>query len=135
MFKKIIRRFFNHKLQKPLNSNCISLTFVLLGGKWYADVSGWEGSLASLQMISGSDDFLDSLCKNGHFVTLEISTDNPGLKYQAELIHLDAFGGTYKLSEPFEALDGTVSDEIWICNVTKYIFGEHPKKLYFEQVA
>ena len=135
MFKKIRRRFFNHKLQESLNSNCISLTFVLLGGKWYADVPGWEGSLASLQMVSGADDFLDSLCKNGHFVTLEISTDNPGFKHQAELIHLDAFGGTYKLSEPFEALDGTVRDTIWLCNVTKYVFGDHPKKLYFEQVA
>lgn len=40
MFKKILRRFFNHKLQRPLNSKCISLTFVKLGGKWYADVPG-----------------------------------------------------------------------------------------------
>ena len=135
MFKKIIKRFFNHKLQRPLNSKCISLTFVKLCGKWYADVPGWKGSIASLEMVSGCDDFLDDLCVNGHFVTLEISTDNPGLEYQAELIHLDAFGGTYKLSKPFEALDGTVKDTIWLCNVTKYVFGDHPKKLYFEQVA
>ena len=86
-------------------------------------------------MVSGCDDFLDDLCVNGHFVTLEISTDNIGLEYQAELIYLDAFGGTYKLSKPFEAFDGTVRDTIWLCNVTKYVFGDHPKKLYFEQVA
>ena len=90
---------------------------------------------SSLEMVFGSDDLLDSLCKNGHFVTLEISTDNPGLKYQADLIHLDASGGTYKLSEPYEALDGKVNDKFWICNVTKHVFGEHPKKLYFEQIA
>ena len=40
MFKNIIKRFFNHKLQRPLNSKCINLTFVKLGGEWYADVPG-----------------------------------------------------------------------------------------------
>lgn len=135
MCKNIIKKLFNHKSQELPNPKCVCLTFVMLGGKWYADIPGWKGSLSSLEMVFGSDDLLDSLCKNGHFVTLEISTDNPGLKYQADLIHLDASGGTYKLSEPYEALDGTVNDKFWICNVTKHIFGEHPKKLYFEQVA
>lgn len=135
MCKNIIKKLFNYKFQELPNPKCICLTFVMLGGKWYADIPGWKGSLSSLEMVFGSDDLLDSLCKNGHFVTLEISTDNPGLKYQADLIHLDASGGTYKLSEPYEALNGTVNDKFWICNVTKHIFGEHPKKLYFEQIA
>lgn len=86
-------------------------------------------------MIDGCNDFLDNLCVNGHFVTLEISTNNPGLRYQADLVDLDVFGGTYKLSESYETLDGTVRNTIWLCNVTKYIFGNHPMKLYFEQVA
>lgn len=135
MLDKIKRRFFNHKCQESLNSNCIVLTFVKLGGRWYADVPGWEGSVSSLEMVAGSDDFLDSLCKNNHFVTLEISLDNPAFTFQADLVDLTSFGGTYKLSYPYTRLDGTTSDKFWICNVTKYVFGEHPKKLYFKQIA
>ena len=38
MCKNIIKKLFNHKFQESSNPKCICLTFVMLGGKWYADI-------------------------------------------------------------------------------------------------
>lgn len=132
MFDKLIRRYFNHKLQKPLEANTIELTFIKLNNRWFADVPDWNGSINSLEMVFGSDELLNHLNKNGHFVTLKVSTENQWAgSMEADLIHHDEFGGTYKLTQPLS--DGL--EKFWLCNVTKYVFGEHPKKLYFVQTA
>lgn len=135
MFNKLIHRYFNHKLQKPLNCEYVVITFVRLQGNWYADVPYWEGSIDSLQMVGGADDLLDDLSENGHSVTLAI-TLNPSSEYthRADLIKSDSFGGTYKLDRTFYNWEGSGMDEFWLCNVTKFVFGNHPRTFYFKIV-
>lgn len=62
MFERQIMDDSNHGHQ------VVDMTFVRLCCRWFADVPDWNGSINSLEMIAGSDELLNHLNKNGHFV-------------------------------------------------------------------
>lgn len=99
-------------------------------GRWYVDLPEWEGEKAELEMVSGADTFLEILSQGEETVNVVLSTvpfdGSDVLKLQTEDENIG--GGWYQLLEyvgiPYEL-------EMWLCDVTKFVFGEMPKNIYF----
>jgi hypothetical protein len=105
-------------------------------GEWYIDIPEWEGSKIDLQMVAGADIFLDILSQG----EIEIEVSLSDVYYNGyselemkELGRLEGWemgtGAWYKLISyrgiPYFDLD------IWLCDVTKFVFGDFPKTIYF----
>ena len=76
-------------------------------GRWFVILPEWDGLQEDLEMVDGADTFLDFLEMVGH----------------------DQLGGTYRVN----GVDG-FDQEVWLCNVVHFIFGEHPETIYFKEV-
>lgn len=107
----------------------MTLKFYKEADDWFVDLPDWEGSKADLQMVDGADRMLDELSFNpqgnrSNSVSLEVSTDTEG-EFNLELLEkLDEGCGAYYRSDK-------VNYKIWLCDVTKFVFGEFPDNIYF----
>lgn len=109
------------------NKRELTMRFYKEAGMWYADVKGWPGPKAMLLMVDGADTFLDYLSNNGDEVTLDLSLD-PKQGY-------DVLNYRY----PHPGNDGAYYSTqiagrehvLWLCGVTKFVFGDMPRKISF----
>lgn len=106
---------------------------------WYADVPGH--TLEDNQMVSGADSFLeevDALYGGRGELTLTFSDshDPDGPAFRAKLLMKshDGEGATYVLTGPMAEDQNAVGFELWICNVTHDVLGEHPRCIYLYDV-
>lgn len=108
--------------------------------RWYLQLPEWEGDKKDLEMVAGADDMCNILSQGENEVTVWIG-DRP-LTESEELI-LEG-----KCSDVAWELDGQDSPTsgafyrvtklkgveynftIWLCDVTKFIFGKFPERLY-----
>ncbi len=103
---------------------------------WFVDLPEWEGTKGELQMVMGADSFLEILAQGENEIDVTLSTE----PFQnAEVLHFlyvgrlegpeYGEGGWYYLKEylgiPFDL-------KMWLCDVTKFVFGELPNKIYFK---
>ncbi len=97
-------------------------------GRWFVYLPDYDGDQEDLEMVDGADTFLDFLMEDGLYVNIDVSLedthDNPII---LTLIAHDEIGGTYKV----ENLEG-FNQNVWLCNVVHFIFGEHPENFYFK---
>ena len=107
-----------------------------ISGNWYADIPEWTGRKSALQMVAGADDLLEFLTEDKqcsvkdvhlHFSETPIKDSDCLVKTRNCLFN----GANYRLNE----LEGEEIDlKVWLCNVTKHVFGHFPKKIYFSKV-
>ena len=104
----------------------------------YADVP--NHTLEDNQMVCGSDSFLEEVNiilggRNEVFITL--SDDNSAGKFIAKLIRKkhDDCGADYFLTGPLAEHFNAVGFELWICNVTHDVLGEHPELIYIHNIS
>lgn len=105
------------------------LTFVKLCNNWYVDLPQYGGELSELEMVAGADELLQEIVEQSdktHQVTLEIVEDKKDSDIQLYLAELNNVGGTYKVYSN----DKFNTKEVWLCNVTKFVFGEHPDEIF-----
>jgi len=96
--------------------------------KWYADIPYWTGRKSALQMIAGADKLLDLIAKGRDEVYLHYSENE--IKDADKLVFKRKCwfnGADYILN----SLEG---QKVWLCNVTKFVMGYFPKKIYFKEV-
>lgn len=115
--------------------------------KWYIDLPEFLekglGTQANLQMVGGSDEYLDAASQFTNEVTLTFSKDPLGggltdIFHRTAIDKDDAYlesvghpavdsGAYYKLEDN----DPDFVFEIWLCPVTKYVFeGDYPETIY-----
>lgn len=103
---------------------------------WYAVIPEWTGDRADLQMVSGADQWLDILCDGEWDVWMTIS-DTPF--DGAEELHQTTLGriegpelgeGAWYQVKTYFGLDFNL--KIWLCDVTKFVFGDFPKTIYYK---
>lgn len=98
--------------------------------RWYIDLPNWEGAIADLQMVSGADNMLDYMSEGGNKVNLLISEEwfegSDLLKFQREATELE--NGSYYLLKEYRGIN--LDLEMWLCDVTKFVFGKFPENLY-----
>lgn len=96
-------------------------------GDWFIDLPEWTGSKFDLQMVSGADTMLDRLSDYSNYVTLDFSEysmkgDDVKLLTLVNK-HSQLLGGGADYLDDIGA-------KIWLCDVTKFVFGKFPKKIW-----
>lgn len=127
---------------KNLNVMEKRIKFFKQDNKWYADVP--NHTLEENEMVMGSDMALDYLSNGKNEVFITVTDTDPG--WNAPLIfhrkEHDDDGAYYTMSGILfmDFLDNFAQEligtrpEIWICNVTHDVFGEHPEHIYVLKV-
>ena len=104
-----------------------NLTFIKLSNRWFVDIP-WDGMIEDLEMVSGSDLFLDVISKGNNIITLDISTSEVSDSIKLTKVREDEIGAFYKIyTYEFKG-------EIWLCNVTKHLFDVFPDNFWFKVV-
>lgn len=121
----IVQKFL-HKIFK-INPDDFELGFKKVNGCWYSDIKNWPSAYEERQlMVAGADILLENISEGRDYVKLHVKTEDfPGATHLKK-IEEDMYGGTYSS----ETIDHTV----WLCNVTKFVFGKHPDDIFFEVV-
>jgi hypothetical protein len=113
------------------------IKFFKQDNKWYADVP--NHSLEDNEMVMGADIFLDAISAAGDTVFIKVTDEEP----RQYLVHFhmkshDDEGAYYNITGPLyneyapmlAELYAGFEPEIWICNVTHAVLGEHPEDIY-----
>lgn len=102
-------------------------------GEWWMLLPEWQGDPEELQMIKGADRWLDVISDEQDEVSISLSDQKFD---QAEVLTLLRMpeenlggGGVYYL-ESYQA--EKVDLKLWLCEVTRFIFGIIPQKIYFK---
>ena len=95
--------------------------------RWFAEVPGWEGDRDELEMVMGADTMLDYISQEEDSVYLTLSLEEfKGYEYLLTLNEEVYDGGNYHL------VGKNVEFDVWICHVTKFVFGHLPEKIYIK---
>ena len=112
--------------------------------KWYADIP--NHTLEENEMVMGADIALEYLAEGKTELHITMTDENPGWNVPLEfkLKDHDDEGGYYTVSgllfmdfmlECGVNFTGSMRPEIWICNVTHDVFGEHPEHIYVTKIV
>ncbi|MFB6457547.1 DUF6717 family protein [Chitinophaga sp. Hz27] len=104
-------------------------------GKWFIDIPEWTKDIAELQMVLGADTMLDVASGNTAECFLKISDEPFAGADEAKLMEnlKESIGGGNYLMEMFRG--EAVNQEMWLCEVTEYVFGYLPATIYVEVTA
>ena len=124
------------------------LRFFKQNNKWYADVP--NHTLEENEMVMGADIALDYIsdCKDELFITMTTEVpewnallelkrkdhDDDGAYYTVTGMLFMDFMITCQEKLSYMGFPDSMRPEIWICNVTHDVFGEHPEHIYVLKV-
>lgn len=116
--------------------------------KWYADIP--NHTLEENEMVMGADIALEYLAEGRTELFITLTDEYPGWNVPLELKRKDHDddGAYYTVSgllfmdfmitclEKFGNMPlwGGFKPEVWICNVTHDVFGEHPEHIYITKI-
>jgi hypothetical protein len=106
-----------------------TIRFYIESNRWYADIPEWTGPMADLEMVMGADMMLNIMSQGENDVTLTLFDD---LVHDAEsILSLNKLGGSegggYYNFDSFRGI--SYNTEVWLCNVTNFVFGNIPKTI------
>ena len=108
--------------------------FELDGKRWYVVLPEWEGDRDELEMVAGADVMLDILADGNQTVTLELSVEPKPCYLTLFFDREDGGGGWYKLETNTTHSVFNALREIWLCHVTKFVFGELPPRIFINKI-
>ena len=109
------------------------LTFIKLAGKWFIHLPDYEGHYSELEMVLGADvlcDMIDTF--DTGYITATISTEPKESNFVTKEYVLDFVNSTVSNGEQ-DGANYRLREwklDVWLCNVTKYVFGEFPATIY-----
>lgn len=104
-----------------------------IGTRWYVDLPEWDGDKEELEMVSGADLFMEILAQGEPEINVVLSvTDFPGSSQLVftelgRLEHWEMGHGAWYRLEGYFGLELSM----WLCDVTTFVFGHFPEKIYF----
>ena len=113
----------------------MNIKFEKINDEWFVDLPAYleeGGSMADLQMVFGADAMLDILSEGLDEVTVEIGSEG----IELNRLSGDDSGAFYAVNglDDFEASKWAFVG-IWLCPVTKWLFGEYPLKMYIKKIS
>lgn len=99
-------------------------------GNWYVDfpefIEQGHGTKANLQMVAGADTMLEHVAPEGHVTATFSNAPLSNHHIHIRKLIADPWGATYWMSKfPFK--------KMWLCNVSKFIFGgHHPSNIFIQ---
>ena len=104
-------------------------------GRWYVDLPEWEGDKDELEMVAGADIFLEILAQDEPEVYVTLSDEEFEGSEILEMKYLGTTEGWEMGSGAWYKLISYMGMEfildMWLCDVTKFVFGSFPKNIYF----
>lgn len=106
-------------------------------GGWFIDLPEYlesGGSKGDLAMVAGADTMLDIVAGKAQEVTLTMHIQPFDGAAMLQLIRLcePSMGGGYYHMQSFEGRE--VNQEMWLCDVTEFVFGNMPQRIYVKRV-
>ena len=103
---------------------------------WFIDLPKWKGDKADLQMVRGADTFCDLIAQGETEIYVTLSRHqfegSNTLHYEQQgLLEGPEYGeGAWYFLNEYN--DVAYSMRMWLCDVTKFVFGDFPMKIYFK---
>ena len=100
-------------------------------GRWYIDLPEWEGTKEDLEMVLGADDLMNLIAQGDDEIYVQVGDEKfPGANQMimVEMGSID-MGGAWYLVPSVGQIE--FNPRIWICDVTKFIFGQFPETIWF----
>ena len=99
-------------------------------GGWFVDLPGWEGTKADLAMVSGADTMLDIISQGENDIMVLLSTEEFDGSNRLEFLREspEMGEGSWYLMKTYIGIEYNL--ELWLCDVTKFVFGTFPKNIY-----
>ncbi len=98
--------------------------------RWYINLPEYKGPKEDLEMVLGSDNLLDILSNGEDYVvlitSLEYKDNMHRMEFNRETIEWNN-GAYYRVITN----QGNDIGHIWLCDVTKFVFGGFPSVIYF----
>lgn len=95
-------------------------------GDWYAVIPEWDGPKSALQMVMGADTMLSIISGGDASVTLYLTIEPFEHACVLEFVRDGGdIGGGYYNMRKYNGIDFNL--EMWLCDVTKFVFGDLPK--------
>jgi len=105
--------------------------FVFPKYRWYVDLPEWGGSKEDLEMIEGADTMLDIISQGENNVILTISLEFFNSCDVLEKIEdTPSIGGALYIMKYYNGVEYNL--QLWLCDVTKFVFGYLPEKIYIK---
>lgn len=108
--------------------------------RWFIDLPEWLGNHDALEMVSGCDLMLDILAKGKDSIRLELCTapiDGSG-DYTGLLMLINQYpsgGGADYMYFDVTPTSKTQKMQVWLCDVTSWLFDEFPIYIYLKVVS
>ena len=115
-----------HAKQQEIQSTMKTFTFKKESdNRWYIILPSWTGDKSDLEMVCGADTMLDIMSQGDNTVYMTMNTV-PYHEHNFTLTHrIDFDGGAW-----YDLKSDMHEFEVWLCHVTKFVFGELPKTIY-----
>lgn len=99
--------------------------------RWYVFLPEWLGEKADLEMVSGADTMLDIISQGETEIRVAFSLSPFDDSNKLTMIRLatELDNGAYYLLDHYNGID--LNLELWLCDVTKFVFGDLPELIYF----
>lgn len=99
---------------------------------WFVVLPEWEGDRADLQMVCGADTWLDLLCDGEWHIWLVVSDEPFDGAEEIIVTHGEDFGsGQWYETKTYMGLEYNI--KMWLCDVTKFVFGYFPSTIYYKK--
>lgn len=103
--------------------------------RWYVELPEWEGSKADLEMVAGADMMLDYMAEDSNevqaYLSIEPFEGADVLQFQRLATEID--NGAFYLMPKYLGID--LNLELWLCDVTKWLFGNFPETIYLQKAT
>lgn len=102
--------------------------------RWYVDLPEWEGTKAELEMVAGADTMLEYMAEGDNKVSIYMSEEpfeNADEIVFKEIADDIGEGAYYKLNK-YRGIE--IGLDMWLCDVTKFVFGCFPEKIYISAI-
>ena len=99
-------------------------------GGWFVDLPEWEGTKADLAMVSGADTMMDIISQGENDIKVLLSTEEFDGSNRLEFLREspEVGEGSWYLMKSYKGIEYDL--ELWLCDVTIFVFGNFPKNIY-----
>lgn len=110
------------------------LIFVKLANRWYIHLPDYPGFIDELEMVLGADVLCDIIDTHDiGYITVTVSDKPTYSEFSTGEYILDFVNSTEGADGEQDGANYRLRNyklDVWLCNVTKYLFGEFPATFY-----
>ena len=99
-----------------------------VNNKWHIDLPSWKGSMQGLEIVAGADDLLTIMANKKNKLSLTLDTKEFKNAFELSLQKTESKGGAWYFVKSIGIQD--VNKEIWLSDITQFIFGNYPQHIF-----